>query len=218
MQPLFSGFLARRVQRARIVNFLHLVVGEAEHLTQNLVGMLAEQRRALYLARAVGQLDGVADRQIFAARGVIHLDNGAGRAQRLIFGEFLHRQDRTAGDVELIEDLHGLELGLGHGPLLNAREDFIQARQPGRGFGVVGMGLPAGLANHVADLLPNRRLGDEVDVGVGIGFPALALENAARLTTAGIVAGAWHGITERYSFAELAVFLERAVSQTLLVA
>src|ERR1700722_9211978 len=80
------------------------------------------------------------------------------------------------------------------------------------------MGLPAGLADNIANLLPDRRLGDEVDVGVRIGLPALALEDAARLTAAGIVAGAWHRIAKRNAFAELAVFLERAVGEALLVA
>src|SRR5438034_10739906 len=80
------------------------------------------------------------------------------------------------------------------------------------------MGLPAGLADDVADFLPHRRLGDEVDVGVGIGLPALALEDAAGLAAAGIVAGARHRVAERNAFAELAVFPERAVGEALLVA
>src|SRR3984957_12726141 len=80
------------------------------------------------------------------------------------------------------------------------------------------MGLPAGLADNIANLLPDRRLGDEVDVGVRIGLPALALENAARLTAAGIVAGARHRIAKRNAFAELAVFLERAMGEALLIA
>src|SRR6202011_2686964 len=94
----------------------------------------------------------------------------------------------------------------------------VEARQPGGRLGVIGMGLPAGLADDVADLLPDRRLGYEVDVGVGIGLPALALQNAAGLTAAGIVAGARHRIAERNSFAVLAVFLERAMREPLLVA
>src|ERR1700759_2089683 len=80
------------------------------------------------------------------------------------------------------------------------------------------MRLPAGLADHVADLLPDRRLGDELDVGVGIGLPALAFEDAAGLAAARIVAGPWHGIAERNAFAELAVFFQRTVSETLLIA
>src|SRR6202522_438518 len=187
------------------------MVGETEHLTQDFVGMLAKQRRALHLARAIRQFDRIADRQVFAPLGVIDLDDRAGGAQRLIFGQFLHRQDRTAGNVVLVEDLHRLELGLGHRPLLDTRENLIQARQPGGRLGVIGMGLPAGLADHVTDLLPDRSLGDEIDVGVGIGLPALALEDAAGLAAAGIVAGPWRGIAERNAFAELTVFLERAV-------
>src|SRR6266849_6468828 len=80
------------------------------------------------------------------------------------------------------------------------------------------MGLPAGLANDIANLLPHLRLGDEVDVGVGIALPSLALQDAARLAAAGIIAGARHRVAERNSFAELAVFRERTVGEALLVA
>ena len=96
-----------------------------------------------------------------------------------------------------VEDVHGLELGLGHGPLLDAAEDLVEARQARRRLGVVGMRLPAGLADDVADRLPHRRLRDEIDVGVGIGLPALALEDAAGLAAAEVVAGARHGLAER---------------------
>ena len=117
--------------------------------------------------------------------GMVDLDHGAGGAQRLVLRDLLHRQDRAAGDVVLVEDVHRLELCLRHRPLLDAREDLVEPRQPGRRLGVIRMGLPAGLADHVADLLPHRRLGDEIDVGVGIGLPALAFEDAAGLAAAG---------------------------------
>src|SRR2546421_11160149 len=149
---------------------------------------------------------------------MIDLDDSAGRTQRLIFRQLLHRQDRTAGNVVLVEDFHDLELGLGHGPLLDARENLVEARQPGRGLGVVGMGFPAGLADDVADLLPNWRLGDEVDVRVGIPLPTLALQNAAGRAAAGFVAGARNRFAERNSFTVLAVFRERTVGEPLLVA
>src|SRR3546814_6327374 len=63
-----------------------------------------------------------------------------------------------------------------------------------------------------------RRLGDEVDVGVGVGLPALALDDPARLAAAGVVTGARHGVAEGNALAVLAVFLQRAVLQALLVA
>ena len=166
----------------------------------------------------VGELDRVADRQVLAARRVVDLDDGAGVAQRRLLGQLLHRQDRADRDVEGVALVHDLELGLGHGPLLDALEDLLEPRQAGRRLGVVGMGLPVGLADQVADLLPHRRLGDEVDVGVGIGLPALALQDDAGLAAAGIVAGARHGIAERDALAELRVFLQRPVGEALLVA
>ncbi len=42
MRGLFGGDLARRVQRAGIVDLGDLVVREAEHLAQDFVGVLAE--------------------------------------------------------------------------------------------------------------------------------------------------------------------------------
>src|SRR5450631_1661365 len=91
---LLGGDLARRVERAGIVDLRHLVIGEAENLAQDFVGVLAEQRRALYLRRAIRHLDGFADREVFAALGVIDLDHGAGGPQRWILDQLLHRQDR----------------------------------------------------------------------------------------------------------------------------
>ena len=98
------------------------------------------------------------------------------------------------------------------------REDLLEPRQPRRRRGVVRIGLPFRLADQVADRAPHRRLGDEIDVGVGIGLPALALEDPARLAAAGIVAGARHRVAERNAFAVLAVFGQRAVREPLLVA
>ena len=145
------------------------------------------------------------------ARRVIDLDDGAGRAQRRLLGDLLHRQDRPDRDVVLVADLHDLELGLGHGPLLDGVEDLLQPRQPRRRRGVIRIGLPFRLADEIADRAPHRRLGDEIDVGVGIGLPAFALEDPARLAAAGIVAGARRRLAERNAFAVLAVFGERAV-------
>jgi hypothetical protein len=48
---LFGCLLARRIERAGIVDLGDLMVAEAEHLAQDFVGMLAEQRRAGHLAR-----------------------------------------------------------------------------------------------------------------------------------------------------------------------
>ena len=41
---LFRGDLAWRIERAGIVDFGDLMVGEAQHLTQDLIGVFAEER------------------------------------------------------------------------------------------------------------------------------------------------------------------------------
>src|SRR6185437_3988165 len=89
---------------------------------------------------------------------------------------------------------------------------------PRRRRGVFRIRLPGRLADDVADRPPYRRLRDEVNVGVGIVLPTLALQDPAGLATAGIVAGARRRVAERNVLAELAVFLERAGFEPLLVA
>ena len=149
---------------------------------------------------------------------MIHFHHGAGRAQRRVVGQFLHRQDWATGNVELIENVHRLELGLGHGPLFDAAEDLVQPRQAHSGIGVVRIGFPRRLADHVANRLPHRRLRDEIDVGVGIFLPALALQDPSRLAATRVIARARHRIAERNTVAKLAVFLEWTVPEPLLIA
>src|SRR5688572_28880341 len=204
-------------ESARRLDLLDLRIGEAEHVAEDLLRVLAEQRRALDLARAVRELDRVADGDVFAARRMIHLDERARGEERAVLGDLFHGQDRAARDVVFVEDLHGLELGLGHGPFFDARENLVEARETGRRRRIIGVRLPFRLADHVADRLPDRRLGDEVDIGVGIALPSFALQDAAGLAAAGIVAGARHRVAERDALAELAVFLERAMAEALLV-
>ncbi len=66
--------------------------------------------------------------------------------------------------------------------------------------------------------VPDRRLGDEINVSVGVGFPALAFQDPARLAAARIIARARRRVAEGSAFAILAVFLQGAVLQALLVA
>ena len=47
MTPLFGGLLARRIERAGVVDLRHLTVAEAKHLAQDFVGVFAEQGNAL---------------------------------------------------------------------------------------------------------------------------------------------------------------------------
>src|SRR6185312_863728 len=111
-----------------------------------------------------------------------------------------------------------LEPRLRHGPLFDGVEDFAQPRQAcGRGR-VIRVGLPLGLADHIADPFPHRRLRDEIDVRIRIALPAFAFQNPARLTATRIIAGAWHRLPERNTFAVLAVFRERPMLEPLLIA
>src|SRR5438105_11119797 len=87
--------------RARAFELRDLLRGVTE-LAQNLIGMLAKERRAPHVGRAFGHLDRVADGQVLATLGMIDFDHRARLPQRRLFGDFLHRQDRAAWDVVLV--------------------------------------------------------------------------------------------------------------------
>src|SRR5262249_1825998 len=82
-------------------------------------------------------------------------------------------------------------------------KDLLQARQARIGRGVVRVSDPLLPADDAADLLPHRRLGDEIQIRVRIGLPSLALDDGARLTAARCIGSA------RYGFAKLAVRILR---------
>src|SRR6202040_1610626 len=93
-----------------------------------------------------------------------------------------------------------------------------QPRQACRRRRIGRIGLPFWLSDEITDRPPHRRLGDEIDVGVGIALPALAVEDPAGRTAAGIVPRARHRLAERNAFAVLAVLDQRPVLEPLLVA
>ena len=110
---------------------------EAE-FRQDFVGVLAEQRRPLHVGRTVRHLDRIAHRQVLAARRVIDLDDCARLAQRGLLSDLLHGENRSAGDVVLVEYVHRLELGLRFRPLLDRAK--ISIRCGSRAFGVAYRG------------------------------------------------------------------------------
>src|SRR5208283_4680891 len=141
-------------------------------------------------------LDRVADGKILAARWVIDFDNGSGLPQRRLLSDFLHGQNRTTGNVAFVEDVHRLELVLGLGPFLDLAEDLHEVRQARLRCRVTGVGQPILASDHLADFSPDRRLCDEIDVGIGVGLPALALQDPSRLAATRCVSGARHRIAE----------------------
>src|SRR5665213_2741333 len=211
-------FLLRRRERAGVLDLGDILSRKAEHVGQNFVGVFAQERRALHLRNRIRQFDRIADRQIFAARRVIDFHHRAGFTQRWLRGDFLHRQDRTDRDIDRVAGLLDLELGLGQGPGFDAREDRLELGQPRARRGVFRIGLPGRFADQIADRAPDRRLCDEVDVGIGVFRRAFALKYPARLAAARIVAGARRGVAEGNALAVLAVFGERAGLEPLLVA
>ena len=73
------------------------------------------------------------------------------------------------------------------------------------------------MADHLGQPFERSRLGDDIGIRIGVGFPTLALDDPARLPAAGRIAGAGHGIAEVF-VRVLGEFLQRPVGQALLIA
>src|SRR6202041_3255603 len=71
-------------ERARRLHLGDAAPVELQHAAQDFLGVLAEQGGTLHLADRIRHLDRVADREIFAARRMIDLDDRAGLAQRFL--------------------------------------------------------------------------------------------------------------------------------------
>src|SRR5579883_1980537 len=79
---LLRGSAQALSDSARTFDLCDLLVPVSENLPQDFVRVFAKQRRAEDFARAVRELDRVANGQILAPGWMIDFDNRAGRAQR----------------------------------------------------------------------------------------------------------------------------------------
>jgi len=105
------------------VQFRNLRGGVSE-FTQHLVGVLAQERRALDLRREFRKLHRATDRPVRAAHLVRDRDDGPDALQKLVVLEFLHGQHRRARHLELAKVGDGLVLGLVREELLDIGEDI----------------------------------------------------------------------------------------------
>ena len=114
---------------------------------------------------------------------MIDLDNGTGCSKRRLPRQLFHAEYRTAGDVEWVEDVHNLELGLGLSPLLNFLKDFIELRQAGfrsRPFRILqSIFVTYGLGQ----CRERCRLSNYIAVSIRVGFPAFASHNPTGLAS-----------------------------------
>ena len=148
---------------------------------------------------------------------MIDFDDGAGLTEGGLRGQLLHRQDRSARHVQRVERRHDLHLGHRHRPLLDLREDVVETRQARFGRVEVRIVEPLGVPDHLGERGERLQLGDDVGVGVGIGLPALALDDPPGMTAARRVAGARDRLAE-LAIRILRVFLQRTVGEPLLIA
>src|SRR5260221_10709920 len=200
------GVDPRRPDRLLFVHLSDLVFAVAE-LTQHLVGVLAQEGRALDLGRKGRKLHRAADGPVRAARLVRNLDDGPDALQERVVLDFLHGQHRRAWHLELAKVVDGLVLGLVREELLDIREDLEDVGLSRLGRGVLRVLRPFRMPYSLGGSHPVRTLDREVDVGVGVGLPAFALEYPARLATAARVA------TPRDRAAERAVGALRGLLQ-----
>src|SRR5467141_2287193 len=189
------GVDPRRSDGLLLVQFGNFLGGVSQ-LTQHLVGVLAQERRALDLGREGGKLHRAADGPVRAAHLVRDLDDGPNALQERVVLDFLHGQHRRAWHVELAKVVDGLVLGLVREELLDIREDLEDVGLSCLGRGVLRVLRPFRMPYSLGGSHPVRTLDREVDVGVGVGLPAFALEYPAWLATAAGVAAARDGVAE----------------------
>src|SRR3954468_16126216 len=204
-----------RSDGAGLGELVHLVGLVVQELGEDLGAVLAEQRRALDLNRRVREREGAADGREAPALGVLDVDDHALGAQALVLEQVLRAQHGTARDVDRVELAERLPLGLREGPLLDQREDLVQARQARLGGGVVLVLDQLGAPDLVHQRLPDLRLDDDVEPRVlAVVGHRLAAHGPPGLAAAGRVAGARDEVEELL----VRVLLERPVLEALLVA
>src|SRR5262245_39637305 len=113
-----GGLFRRHGEGARAAQRLDLRLVVAEHLVQDLIGVLAERGRALDQRGRVGELDRHAHVPPLAALRVVELDPHVAPAHVLVGRQVLARHDRPARHVERVEDRHQLALGVLLGELV----------------------------------------------------------------------------------------------------
>src|SRR5262245_4853036 len=112
--------------RALRTGGLDFVVVQAE-LTKNFFSVLPEERGASDLRWRVRQLDWVPHGQVLASLRVIDFDDSAGLAERRLFCQLPHGENRTARDIQRVEGIHYFHFGHRHGPFFDFRK---HVRQP----------------------------------------------------------------------------------------
>src|SRR5215471_6733388 len=186
-----SRFLGRDGERARLLEARDLPLVVTQHLPQDLVGVLAQHRRALDHRGRGRELDRHADVEPLAALGMVELDPHVAAAHVLVGREILGRHDRAARDVEGVEDRHELALGVLFGELVEERPDEILVLAAFADRRHAWISREVGHAHFGADalreILPHGFLHDDVEPVVG---PVrLAVDGVAELASAGVVAG-----------------------------
>src|SRR5262245_22838120 len=114
---------------------------------------------------------------------MIDLDYGACCSQRRLLGDFLHRKDGAAGNLEWVECFHDLHLGHGHSPLLDFREYLIESREACLRCAVIRIRQPILMTDNFGESGKSLCLGDYVNVSVGIRLPTLAPDDPTRVAS-----------------------------------
>src|SRR6266705_687390 len=190
----------------------------AEDFLENLVGVLAKQRRTLDARGRIGELDRHPDVVPLAALRMVELHPHVTPPHVLVVRQVLGAHDGTAGHVQRVQDRHVFALGVVRGELRDQRPHLVlvlaaigdlreagigrKARHPQIGPDAAGEPLPHRLLHH--------------DVQPIVGPVRLAVDGVAELAAARVVAGARHGahsLLRRHG-----IFRKRLASQPLVVA
>ena len=98
---------------------------------------------------------------------MLDLDDHASSLQGGVLEELGGVEDRPAGHVEVVEDVHRFELGVADRPALDEVEAVVEVVEAGLGRGVVGVVDEVLAADELHERFPALGLDDDVEVVVG---------------------------------------------------
>src|SRR5262245_19669757 len=201
---------------ALLARGLNFVVIQTDNGPENFFRVLAQQGGAPSIRWRIRQFDRVANSQILSAFRVVNLYYRPGLPKGWLLGDLFHREDRTAGYVLLIKNVHDLHLCLGHGPLFDFCKHEIQLGQAR--FRCVELRIlqPVLVTDDPGQRRKGLRLGNDIVVSVRLGFPALAADNTTGVTSSGGVTRSRRCVAE-FAVGVLRILFERAMSESLLV-
>src|SRR5215813_7113031 len=140
---------------------------------------------------------------------MVDFDNCTSLAQGRLLRDLPHRENWAAGYIHLVEGCHYLHLGQSHRPLFNFGEHKVQLWKARFGCVEFRVVQPFRMADNLGQRRKSLRLRDHIFISVRIGFPTLASNDPAWMTSSGSIARPRRSRAE-FAVGILRIFLEDA--------